>query len=544
MMLEKSKRYATIIRVFLKYNLFSLLYKDIHKDHISNKKCTCALDLKNRSNATKLRLAFEELGPSFIKLGQMLSKRPDLVPYTYILELEKLQDNVKPLDFDKMRESFETECICEMGKGDHKHHPTCYHCNDILDIFDELDTTPIASASIGQVYQGVINGKKVAVKIARPNLIDTINLDLEIINDLKPFFIKLMGVGDNFDSDRFLREFKEMLHNELDYKIEAMNMMRFHDNFEEVEDVIIPKVYLDYCRESVLVMDFIEGTLVKDVGDINQEIKSRYVQLISSSYLKQVYLDGFYHADPHGGNIVVKDGTVAFIDFGAVGKIDDELRRNMLNLFYAINKKKVDMAADAFLKIGKLNKEDLDISRFKWDIDELITKQHRGIGERKSDNYALLALKYNMSLPSEFSTLERALILVEAVCLNLNPNYNIMDEVRPVISKALKERYSPTQAVEFVQMEGDEYIDIFKNLPSGINDVIETIRGYKLERLEAKSNTLKRYRLLGESMRYALLMVLIISSVYLIIQGDFSSLGIVGFFVSLIMSAYTLRSSL
>lgn len=543
-MFEKSKRYAIIIGVFLKYNLFSLLYKDIHKEYISNKKCTCALDLKYRNNATKLRLAFEELGPSFIKLGQMLSKRPDLVPYTYILELEKLQDNVKPLDFDKMRESFDTDCICEMGEGDHKHHPTCYHCNDILDIFDEFDTTPIASASIGQVYQGTINGKKVAVKIARPNLIDTINLDLEIINDLKPILIKLMGVGDNFDSDRFLLEFREMLHNELDYKIEAMNMMRFHENFEDVKDVIIPAVYLDYCRESVLVMDFIEGSLVKDIGDIDPKIKTRYVQLISSSYLKQVYLDGFYHADPHGGNIVVKDGTVAFIDFGAVGKIDNELRRNMLNLFYAINKKKVDMATDAFLKIGKLNKEDIEISRFKWDIDELIAKQHRGIGERKSDNYALLALKYNMALPSAFSTLERALILVEAVCLDLDSNYNIMDEVRPVISKALKERYSPTNAVEFAQMEGDEYIDIFKNLPSGINDVIETIRGYKLERLEAKSNTLKRYRILGESLRYALLIVLIISSVSLIIQGDFSSLGIVGFFVALIMSIYILRSSL
>lgn len=528
----------------MKYNLFSLLYKDIRKDYISNKKCTCALDLKNRSNAAKLRLAFEELGPSFIKLGQMLSKRPDLVPYTYILELEKLQDKVKPLDFDEMRESFETECICEMGKGDHKHNPTCYHCNDILDVFDELDTTPIASASIGQVYQGILNGKKVAVKIARPNLIDTINLDLEIINDLKPIIIKIMGVGDNFDSDLFLQEFKEMLHNELDYKTEAMNMLRFYENFEDVKDVVIPNVYLDYCRESVLVMDFVEGTLVKDLGDIDQDMKTRYVQLISSSYLKQVYLDGFYHADPHGGNIVVKDGTIAFIDFGAVGKIDDELRRNMLNLFYAINKKKVDMAADAFLKIGKVNKEDIDISRFKWDIDELIVKQHRGIGERKSDSYALLALKYNMALPSAFSTLERALILVEAVCLNLDPNYNIMNEARPIISKSLKERYSPTHAIEFAQMEGDEYIEIFKNLPSGINDVIETIRGYKLERLEAKSDTLKRYRLLGESMRYALLIVLILSSLYLIVQGEFSALGIVGFFVSLILSAYTLRSSL
>ncbi len=123
-MFVKNRRYFTIARVFLKYDLLPLLYKDIHRDYISNQKCTCTLDMENRSNAAKLRLAFEELGPTFIKLGQMLSKRSDLIPHTYILELEKLQDNVKSFEFNKMRESFETECICGMSGGVQEHNPT------------------------------------------------------------------------------------------------------------------------------------------------------------------------------------------------------------------------------------------------------------------------------------------------------------------------------------------------------------------------------------------------------------------------------------
>ncbi len=263
-MFGKAKRYLNIAKVFLKYNLFPLLYKDIHRNYISNKKCTCSIDLENRSNAAKLRLAFEELGPTFIKLGQTLSKRSDLLPPTYVQELEKLQDKVKPLDFEKMRESFETECICEISEGEHEHNPACYHCNDILDIFDDFDTKPIASASIGQVYKGSLKGKKVAIKIARPNLIDTINLDLAIIGDMKPILVKIIGMGENFNFNAFLYEFREMLHRELDYMFEAINMKRLKENFKDVRDVIIPDSYMDYCRESILVMDYVEGTQIKD----------------------------------------------------------------------------------------------------------------------------------------------------------------------------------------------------------------------------------------------------------------------------------------
>lgn len=544
-MFEKAKRYATITKVFFKYNLFSLLYIDILRDYRSHKKLTSSVNSENRGNAVKVRLAFEELGPTFIKLGQTLSKRSDLLPPVYIRELEKLQSEVKPLDFEKMRESFETECTCRTSKGEHGHNPICYHCNDILDIFDDFDTNPFASASIGQVYKGILKGKKVAVKIARPNVTDTINLDLAIIHDMKPVLVKIIGLGENFNFDAFLYEFREMLHRELDYRFEAINMKRMRENFKDVKDVIIPDSYMEYCRENILVMDYIEGTQIKDLVNIGQETKSRYAQLIGSSYLKQVYLDGFYHADPNSGNIIAQQRSIAFIDFGEVGIIHGELKRNMLNFFYAIYKKKVDMATDSFLKICNLSAEDVDIHKFKRDMDDLIADQHYGSSGRKSDRYAVLALKYDMSLPAEFSTLERAILLNEGVCLKLDPDYNIMNEAKTFMYKAIKERYSPGKVIEDFQFEADEYANTLKNIPIGIDDVIKTIRGYRIEKLQGKGDIIKKYRFLDEMSKNIFLAVMVITSVYLIIKGEgnIALLGIFGFASGILVGLYSIIRS-
>ncbi|WP_367343609.1 ABC1 kinase family protein [Methanomethylovorans sp.] len=537
-MFKKTRRYLTIFRVFIKYNLFFLLYKDIKRNHISNNKCTCNLDLEAREGAAKLRDAFEELGPSFIKLGQMLSRRPDIVPRAYVIELQKLQDKVKPLDFDQMRPSIETGCACSALDNKNENMGINYEAQDILEIFDEFDTKPIASASIGQVYKGVLNGKEVAVKISRPGLIDIMNLDLAIIEDIKPLIVKIVGLGNNFDVEGFLREFREVLISELDYRIEARNMMRFYENFKDDENVLVPRVYTDYSRESILVMDFVEGVQVKDLKYVDLATRTHYAKLIASSYLKQVYIDGFYHADPHGGNIIVKEGKIAFIDFGAVDKLDNELKRDMLNLFYGVYTGNVEIASDAFLKIGRLRKEEVDISRFRRDMDDLIADQKYGFRERKSDNYAKIALKYNMSLPSEFSTLEKSLMLIESVCLDLDPEFNLMDVAKPVISKALRDRYAPKKAFEAVQLEGDRYLEIFRDFPAGINDVIETIRGYRFEKLQESTYKVKRYRLLDRLTRNLFLAVVALISAYLIIQGENNTmiLGTIGFLASLFLS--------
>ncbi len=541
----KLQRYLTIIRVFLKYNLFSLIYKDIHRDYISYKKCTCFTDNRGSDNATKLRLAFEELGPSFIKLGQTLSKRSDLLPPVYVAELEKLQDRVKALVFDEMRASFSTECICEMSACKHEHNPSCYHCNDILDIFDKFDTRPIASASIGQVYRAVLDGRDVAVKIARPGLTDTIETDLSILDDMKPLMARFLGLGKNFNIDAFMHEFREMLSRELDYRYEAVNIKRLRDNFKDVDNVIIPDVYMSYCRESILVMDYIEGVPVSNLAEADQPLKSHYARLISSSYLKQVYLDGFYHADPHSGNIIVNDGTIAFIDLGAMGTVNEELKRNMMNFFYAIYKKRTDMATEMFLRIAGLEEEDVDVHGLEKDMDDLIADQHYGPGGRKSDSYAVLALKYDFSLPAEFSTLERAVLLIEGVCLQLDPDYNIMSEAEELIGKVLRERYSPRKAVEGIQFEADEYLEILKDIPKGFADVVKTVRGYRIEKLEGKGSLVKKYAFIGELFKTLFLLVLISTSAYLMVTGEgiISLIGIAGFIGGGITGIYSVLRS-
>lgn len=528
-MFRKIRRYITIFRVFSKYNLFSLLYSEVNQYYVSNRRTPCGVDIKKREKAVKLRKALEELGPTFIKLGQILSKRPDIVPGIYIEELGNLQDNVNPLEFDVMKVAFEG-LGCSIGESELSGGLENSDF-DILEIFDEFNTEPLACASIAQVYEAVLDGKKVAVKITRPNLIDTINLDLAILNDLKSIIVKVIGLGSNFDIDAFLYEFRDLLNRELDLSNEARNLKRFRENFADVKEVHVPRVYDDYSSENVLVMDYMEGVTIRKLSEVSADKKMWYAKIISTSYLKQVYLDGFYHADPHSSNIILQEDGIAYIDFGAVGNIDDELRRNMLNLFYGIYKKKVDVVFEAFLKISGINKEDIDVRRFKMDLDDIISKQNYSAGERQSDNYATLALKYNLSLPSEFSTLERALILIEANCLELDPRFNLLENAKPVITRVLMKRYSPLEVFEYLQLEGDRYLEIVKNLPEGVNDVIETIRGYRIERLEKKTDEIRKYRTIDSITKYIFLLAILLSSSYLAVNGEayLPTMGVIGF---------------
>lgn len=502
--------------------------------YISNRRNPCVIDSKKRENAVKLRKAFEELGPAFIKLGQILSKRPDIVPPVYVEELGRLQDNVNPLEFEKMKVAFEGfSCII----GDEETEESSGF--DVLSIFDEFNMEPIACASIAQVYEAKLRGKKVAVKITRPNLIETINLDLAILNDVKPLIVRILGLGKNLDIDAFLYEFRELLNRELDLSNEARNIKRFAENFENIKEIHVPHVYDEYSNENVLVMDYMEGITIRKLGNVSPEMKKWYAKIISKSYLKQVYLDGFYHADPHSSNIILQEDGIAYIDFGAVGTIDDELRRNMLNLFYGIYKKRLDVVFESFIKISGITKKDINVRRFKLDLDDIISKQNYSSGQRQSDNYATLALKYDLSLPSEFSTLERALILVEANCLELDPRFNLLENARPVINEVLLKRYSPFEAFEYLQLEGDRYLEIIRELPQGINDAIETIRGYKIERFEKKTDEIRKYRTIDSVAKYTFLLGILLSSSYFAINGEgyLPAMGIVGFMSAIFLFA-------
>ena len=536
-MLGKTKRYLEVTRALLKYNLIPELYRDLRTNYISNPDCTCDFDVENRQTAVKLRQAFEDLGPTFIKMGQTMSKRPDLVPQPYVIEMSNLQDKVKPVPFEEMAESLDLACVCEYQTREDRNRKKSEEelkesrerrAKAFIEIFDSFDPEPIACGSIAQVYKGMLDGKPVAVKILRPNLIDTINIDLSILDDFKPVMKKVLRVGKKFDIDAFLLEIREMLTREVDLRIEAVNMRRFDDNFKNVKNVAVPKIYPDYCSANILTMEFIQGTQVKDIIDMQvpQSKKSEYTRTITKSYLKQVYIDGFYHADPHGGNMLVEENdTVAFIDFGAVGSIDDELQKNMLEFYYSINNRDVEGATQAFLRIGGADARDVDIRRLRKDMDELIANQNYGLEGRQSDNYAKLGLKYDIRLPGEFSTLQRAILLIEGVCLELDPRYNIKTIAIPVLMDAYKKLNTPKGAalhIEFSAEPPDEKAE----LRAAIREVAEKMEYMGDRFLEGKQKETRR----SFFSREFYLAFLLVVSTYILLYGDaFSWVGLVGF---------------
>ncbi len=536
-MLGKTKRYLQVTRVILKHNLLLGLYSDLHAGYISTPQCTCTYDLENRETAVKLRQAFEELGPTFIKMGQTMSKRPDLVPRTYVVEMMNLQDKVRPLSFEEMTDSLDLACVCEYDPPELRKKKKSRQeieasgkrkCQAFIEIFDEFDSTPIASGSIAQVYKGVLDGEPVAVKILRPNLIDIINTDLSIIDDFKPIVKKVLGIGKNFDIDAFLEEIRDMLTREVDLRIEAMNMRRFGDNFKNEKKVSVPKIYPDYCSANVLTMEFIEGVQIKDVidMDIQGSKKSEYTRIITRSYLKQVYIDGFYHADPHGGNMLVReDGSIAFIDFGAVGSIDDELKKNMLEFYYSVNNRDVEGATEGFLKIGKAKARDVDLRRLKKDMDDLIASQNYGLEGRQSDNYAKLGMKYDIKLPGEFSTLQRAILLIEGVCLELDPRYKIQTIAIPVLTDAYKKLSTPKGPalhLDFSAEPRDEKAEI----RAAVRELADRVGDMGDRLLEGQEKEMKGR---GFSKEFYLV-VLFILSTYILLSGEtFAWIGVVGF---------------
>ncbi|AKB74278.1 ABC1 family protein [Methanosarcina lacustris Z-7289] len=537
MMLGKTKRYLEVTRVLLKYNLIPELYRDLRTNYISNPDCTCDFDVENRQTAVKLRQAFEDLGPTFIKMGQTMSKRPDLVPQSYVIEMSNLQDKVKPVPFEEMAESLDLACVCEYQTREDRNRKKSEEelkaererrAKAFIEIFDSFDPEPIACGSIAQVYKGVLDGKPVAVKILRPNLIDTINIDLSILDDFKPVMKKILRVGKKFDIDAFLLEIREMLTREVDLRIEAVNMRRFDDNFKNVKNVSVPEIYPVYCSANVLTMEFVRGTQVKDIIDmpVSQSKKSEYTRTITKSYLKQVYIDGFYHADPHGGNMLVEENdTVAFIDFGAVGSIDDELQKNMLEFYYSINNRDVEEATQAFLKIGGADARDVDVRRLRKDMDDLIANQNYGLEGRQSDNYAKLGLKYDIRLPGEFSTLQRAILLIEGVCLELDPRYNIKTIAIPVLMDAYKKLNTPKGAALHIEFSA-EPLDEKAELRAAIREVAEKMEYMGDRFLEGKQKESKRSVF---SREFYLVVLLVVSTYILLTGGSFSWVGLVGF---------------
>ena len=381
----------------------------------------------------RLRLTLERLGPTFIKFGQVLSVRPDLIPKSYIKELEMLQDEVPAFPYSIVREQIKKE----LGK-------------EIENIFSSFDKKPIASASISQVHKAVLkDGIKVAVKVQRPDVRQIMETDVDIMFYVARLLEKHMPNIRKFNPVGVIGEFSKWTGKELDFKRESFNAKRFAKNFEGSKTVKIPKVYDQFTTDKILVMDFIEGIELNNIKQIRKEkIDLRPIINIGfEAILTQVFVHGFFHADPHPGNIIItKDRKIAFVDFGIVGHFDDNLKNKSIDLFYGVIDNDSEKVVDTLSELSGVEIENK--YELQDDIGEILDSLQSSDISKIKVSYALegvmdLALSYGLKMPAPFVLFGKTVITLEGVALEYDPDFRLVQSSRPFIEKLMRQRYSP-----------------------------------------------------------------------------------------------------
>jgi ubiquinone biosynthesis protein len=444
---KSARRLQQIVNVFLKYGFGRIIDQIQLGRYIPFKKRLRSFGdwpaLKGPTVPERLRLAFAELGPSFIKFAQLLSSRPDLITPGYANEFKKLQDEVPPFDLSEAKKIIEDELGCTLES-----------------IFSSFADIPSAAASIAQVHKAtLVDGAEVAVKIQRPQIKEQIESDLNILNIIARLLVKHVPESRFFNPIGIVDEFGRTVSKELDFIIEARNCMKLRGDFKGNADIYIPKVYHEYVTEKILVMEHIQGSRIDNIRAIDEMglDKVKLSKTLIDVYFKQILENGFFHADPHPGNILVRtDGVVCFLDFGIVGRVSEELKEIMANTFIAIIEKDFDGLINQYIELGIVPDDaDLDSFRrdFKMDIRDFLEplydlKIQQIDFTQYVETFVRLATKYNLKIPSDLLLIDKTLLMLENIARQLNPDLVLVAEAQPYASTIVMKRISPSRLYE------------------------------------------------------------------------------------------------
>lgn len=415
--------------------------------------------LKSPTVPERLRMAFAELGPSFIKLAQILSTRPDLITRPFADEFKKLQDRVPPFPTEYAKKIIEEET----GRP-------------IEEIFYGLDAEPVAAASIAQVYHGtLLDGSEVVLKVQRPGIRDQIETDIIILTAVAQLMERYISESIFYNPSGIVEEFARTVRKELDFTEEARNCNRFKRNFENVHDVVIPKIHSEFTTDKLLVMERIDGVRIDNIPEITRLglNRGRLARIGVDAYFKQVLEDGFFHADPHAGNIfALKDGRIGFMDFGIVGRVTPELRETMANTFLALIHKDFDRLIEQYIELGLVPEHvDLDVFRreFRMDLADFLEPLYgRTLKELNfaeyMDTVTRLAIKHKMKIPSDLILVNKAMLILENLGWELDPDFDFIAAAEPYAIKLVKERVRPARIYEKARknlMEVGDFVALF-----------------------------------------------------------------------------------
>lgn len=425
------RRALVIVWTFISHGLLVALWRDAHGRHAGTV-CTCAPSTRSEARARRLRASLESLGPTFVKLGQLLSRRSDILPPSYAPELEKLQDKTAPVPFEAIARELASRCVCKSPEGPgHEHDAHCVHCLGVLGVFESFDEEAVASASLAQVHRARFQGTDVAVKVLKPGVRESITLDLATLWGLRRVLGKALGLGRAVDVDGFLVGFRNSLLHELDFAAEGLEIEAFRAT-HATGPVRAPAVVWGFERDDVLVMEFVQGHPLRDAATIPVEERKRVARVIFDDFVEQVFLDNMFHADPHPGNLLLEpDGRICYLDFGSVGRLDTVTWRRALGLMFAVAHNDVESATLAILRIGGIDESRVvDARALREDVALVLLASHVPSSGRFSDRLLKVVRTHGIPLPPSALLMVRSLVLIESLTFELDPAFDVQAAIQ------------------------------------------------------------------------------------------------------------------
>jgi ubiquinone biosynthesis protein len=474
--------------------------------------------------AAELADDLERMGPTFIKLGQLLSTRPDILPAPYLQALARLQDRVEQFSFGEVERIVAGELGIRLSKA-----------------FAEFEATPIAAASLGQVHRAAMrDGRRVAVKVQRPDIRQRVAEDLEALEDIAEFLDEHTEFGRRYEFRKILDEFRRSLLRELDYRQEAQNLAVLRRNLAEFDRIAIPAPIDDYTTSRVLTMEYVSGTKITVLSPVARlELDGAELgEQLFRAYLKQILVDGFFHADPHPGNVLVTDdGKIALLDLGMVARIAPRVQEHLLQLLLAISEGQSDAAVTFALKLGE-TREDFDEPEFSRRVSDLIG-QHQDAELRNIDvGRAVLELgraagDVGLRLPTELALLGKTLLNLDQIAESLDPKFNPTASIRRNAAEIMRARLVKSASPGNFFSSILEMKDFVERLPARVNKILDAVAN---NQLSVKVDAIDEMRLMAGFQKVAnritmglLLAALILGAAQLMrIETSFRILGYPG----------------
>jgi len=463
------KRYKDVAVLLMKYGRSDLV-KAAGLDPILDEESPAAT--ATDPAASELANDLERMGPTFIKLGQLLSTRPDILPLPYLQALTRLQDRVEPFSFAEVEGIVASELGVRLSKA-----------------FSEFDAKPLAAASLGQVHRAAMrDGRSVAVKVQRPDIRERVMEDLDALEEIAEFLDAHTEMGRRYGFVQILDEFRRSLLRELDYRQEAQNLTLLRRNLSEFSAIVVPAAIEDYTTSRVLTMEYVSGTKITTLSPVAMlEVKgAELAEQLFRAYLKQILVDGFFHADPHPGNVLVTDaGQIALLDLGMVGRIAPRLQEPLLQLLLAISEGHSDDVVRFALKVGEV-RPDFDEPEFSRRVADLVGRHQDAELRNMQVGKAVLEIgrisgDVGLRLPSELTMLGKTLLnldqIAEALDPTFNPNASIRKNAAEIMRGRLLKSASPGNMFGGI-LELKEFME---RLPGRVNKILDTVANNQLE---------------------------------------------------------------